>query len=487
MKTTITDCRSFGQISKAIFFILFLSAGLFASVASAQTLTSDHLDYSPGDTAILSGCGFQPGETVTMQVVRADGSPSTGDTPWNIVADANGCFSTGWIVPADAWQQLLLATADGQSSGSHAETTFTDAGTFDTIDFHQASNQNHPTDPIAWINGILNPNNSDYTEGIGVPQRTIFTGIVPTAGNTHALTFGHQAVKGGVRAYDFLISWAQSVQTAADLLNNPVNELQNLFAQKCDGAISAAALPPCQNNTNHFYALLPDVMGDASTISCGLPPPVATNDVIISFEIEYGQRGIDLYGNAPITAASVTFTGYTSSGSDSYANYILNWTSTSTSMVILMAGRSSQSCVSGTHCHGYGPGCGAGSINGGPYHFKLFDFDGHTTGNQDNQLQASAVTPVIDCNNVVIATTNNSTCPNTVATYTSTVTNTQSNFCTNATHSWSISNNTSGATFTTATHSASVGVNYGPNCGSFQLCDTITCDEGTLICCTTIT
>ncbi|MBK5285432.1 MAG: hypothetical protein JJE25_08500, partial [Bacteroidia bacterium] len=133
--------------------LLFICSALFlfSSAVNAQTLTSDHLDYSPGDTAILSGCGFQPGETVIMQVVRADGSPSTGDAPWSIAADANGCFSTGWIVPADAYQQLLLATADGQSSGLHAETTFTDAGTFDTIDFQQAANQNHPASALSWI------------------------------------------------------------------------------------------------------------------------------------------------------------------------------------------------------------------------------------------------------------------------------------------------------------------------------------------------
>src|SRR5688572_1321046 len=188
---TITDCKSFAKISKALFFILFLSAAFFASSANAQTLTSDHLDYSPGDTAVLTGTGFWPGETVTVQVVNADGSPNSNDAPFNVIADANGNFVTLWLVPADssAWEELLLATADGQSSGLHAECSFTDAVTFDTIDFHQAANEDHPTLPIEWINGILNPNNSDYFEGIGVPQRILFTGIVPTPGDTHQLTF----------------------------------------------------------------------------------------------------------------------------------------------------------------------------------------------------------------------------------------------------------------------------------------------------------
>src|SRR5262249_34570811 len=149
MKTSTADCRSFVKIFKAFLLTIILSAGLFAS-ANAQTLTSDHLDYAPGDPATLTGTGFQPGETVTVRVVNADGSPNSNDAPFTVTADANGNFVTVWIVPADssALGQMLLATADGQSSGLHAECTFTDSSTFATIDFHQASNQDHPTVPI---------------------------------------------------------------------------------------------------------------------------------------------------------------------------------------------------------------------------------------------------------------------------------------------------------------------------------------------------
>src|SRR5262249_18842451 len=43
---------------------------------------------------------------------------------------------------------------------------------------------------------------------------------------------------------------------------------------------------------------------------------------------------------------------------------------------------------------GYGSGLGAGSINGGPYHFKLSTLDGSSLGSQDNQIQAGAIIPV---------------------------------------------------------------------------------------------
>src|ERR1041384_6084304 len=96
---TITDCRSFA--SKALFFILILSAGLITA-ASAQTLTSDHLEYAPGDVATLTGTGFLPLEIVTVQVVNSDGSPNSNDAPFNVIADINGNFVTTWVVPADS-------------------------------------------------------------------------------------------------------------------------------------------------------------------------------------------------------------------------------------------------------------------------------------------------------------------------------------------------------------------------------------------------
>src|SRR5205823_5147593 len=148
---------------------------------------------------------------------------------------------------------------------------------------------------------------------------------------------------------------------------------------------------------------------------------------------------------------------------DSYANYELHWTSASTSMVILMAGHSAQSCVSPQPpCYGYGPGCGSGSINGGPYHFKLFDFDGHTTGNQDNQLQASALTPVISCADVTISGADN-VCPGTTNTYTETL-NTSVSSCSNAIHHWTINGD---GTISGSVTGTSVSVQAGSICGQF--------------------
>src|SRR5215471_16448888 len=91
-----------------------------------STLTTDKTGYAPTDPAILTGSGFQVGETVDLQVVRGDGTTYTG---WSVtdggagdldgVADGN--IKTNWSVPMDAPGNSFTATATGESSGSSAQ------------------------------------------------------------------------------------------------------------------------------------------------------------------------------------------------------------------------------------------------------------------------------------------------------------------------------------------------------------------------------
>ena len=106
------------------------------------------------------------------------------------------------------------------------------------MDFKQASNDNAPLalGDVFWINSILQQNNSQWFEGMSVPQRIIFLGIPPDPSHTYTLAFNHQATKtqGGTlhHAYDFITSWSQAQDAAnapapqippSDLLN-PINE-----------------------------------------------------------------------------------------------------------------------------------------------------------------------------------------------------------------------------------------------------------------------
>jgi hypothetical protein len=119
-------------LTLAVVLLLGLLGTSHVSAARLNTtiVKTDTLDYAPGDSVIITGSGYWPGETVTVSVVNFY-NPGIGDNrpPWDIVADPAGNFETFWIVPSDGVDQTYLVTASGQSSGIEATTTFTDCNT----------------------------------------------------------------------------------------------------------------------------------------------------------------------------------------------------------------------------------------------------------------------------------------------------------------------------------------------------------------------
>jgi hypothetical protein len=102
----------------------------FAS--SNATVTTDKLDYQPGQTVTVSGTGFEPGETV---IVKIHEDPHTvyerGLIEGNPTADANGNFSGTYLVQEYDLNMKFVLGARGQTSGRTAQTTFTDNRNWD--------------------------------------------------------------------------------------------------------------------------------------------------------------------------------------------------------------------------------------------------------------------------------------------------------------------------------------------------------------------
>jgi len=119
---------------RSLLFILFAITLTSVNVFSqSATIATDQPDYAPGSTAIITGSGFTPGETVTLQVLHdptgGDDATDPSHQPFTTVADANGNVSSSWYVPSDADElgATLKLTAVGQSSGLQAAAVFTDA------------------------------------------------------------------------------------------------------------------------------------------------------------------------------------------------------------------------------------------------------------------------------------------------------------------------------------------------------------------------
>src|SRR5688500_5381781 len=118
-------------------------SGAIPSVAfkRAALIHTDRHDYQPGDTAVLTGSGFEPNETVTLQVVHLTGGNEggAGHEPFTVTADLAGQIGADatspvtWLVdPADSLGAVFRLTAIGGTSKRIAVTAFTDVGTLNS-------------------------------------------------------------------------------------------------------------------------------------------------------------------------------------------------------------------------------------------------------------------------------------------------------------------------------------------------------------------
>jgi hypothetical protein len=217
------------------------------------------------------------------------------------------------------------------------------------VDFTQGANGDtvhaQPLGDITWINGILNPDNSEYFEGVSTLQRILFDSVTTTAGNVHTLTFSHQAAKGSAHAYDFLTSWNQALAATSVIAPGTLVD-HNTDSTDADTLIEAHEPGPASpaNFTSVVTALRSGPPANIKDVE--IPDNMGTllgdnvQSRIAAYEGFFGNRTLRIYGNAPITAASMTFNGY--SGSGPLANYTLTWTSSSTQIFIEFAGHLAQ-------------------------------------------------------------------------------------------------------------------------------------------------
>src|SRR5881397_1627107 len=111
--------------------IVGLVGGFLAALAlpaSAATVVTDKGDYSPGENVVITGSGWEPGETVVL--ILHEDPQLDPDLQLTAFADENGDFTNkDFSVDVFDIGVTFTLTATGGSSGLTAETTFTDAPT----------------------------------------------------------------------------------------------------------------------------------------------------------------------------------------------------------------------------------------------------------------------------------------------------------------------------------------------------------------------
>jgi hypothetical protein len=140
--------------------------------STKATVTTDRSDYAPGETVIITGLGWRPGERVSIVVHEEPmGAP---DLTLEAVVDSSGRFTNTEFSPdeGDVGRKFVL-TAIGQTSGFTAQTTFADAanvrvrttpstGPSITVSWEKFSNTTCSGSPST--TGSTSVNNSGFTK-----------------------------------------------------------------------------------------------------------------------------------------------------------------------------------------------------------------------------------------------------------------------------------------------------------------------------------
>jgi hypothetical protein len=246
------------------------------------------------------------------------------------------------------------------------------------VDFSQGSNRNPHQGEVVWIRGILRQNNSLYIEGMSTLQRIIFFNIPKTIDDVHTLTLSHQANELTSHAYDFITSWPQAVKAGMAIGGLPLFANLNECGPQIGPPESLADVCVILHGSGFTITTdVPDTMGPL------LGDEVASKAA--AYESYFGNRTVKIYGDSPISAASMSFDGYRGNA-DMYAQYTLTWTSRSSSILIEMAGHLAVTVDPLQAGIGYGDGRGSANFYGGPYRFRLHQLDGASLGVQENQI-----------------------------------------------------------------------------------------------------
>ena len=370
--------------------LLALVAGI-TGVQGAPTLTTDKADYFSGDTAHISGGGYAPG-VYALPVMRPDGSVVKGD----------GSFTLGWdTVTADAEGNLTYDYkldgivgvyearvyppdwSEDWSQAPIASVRFTDAD----IDFKQCQNDNAAggrndgiRDPCEWGTGGINQINSKYTEGDAVPQRLFHR--IGTAGR-HVMRFEYEFSKADKYAYDFLTN-VDGTQSGA--LLNACGQLQGwvslstctaLFSGAFDAAIPPDTFDAVASRENPPGLGARNILvGGVTSASVTFPPLNGLDDPGEAHDPDTDPDCFQNCGDSKVLI-DVTFT----TGAD---NQIVG---------LWFAGHLAEAADPPGPAIGWGPGFGASSISGSPFHVSYLTLDGGSVGKRDNQLQSGAVIP----------------------------------------------------------------------------------------------
>jgi PKD domain/K319L-like, PKD domain len=110
----------------AVTLLVGIGTGWASDPVAIPSISSDKADYAPGETVVLTGEGWQPGESVTIRVEDEEGMSWSREV--SVAADEEGQLRDEFPLP-EWFVATYRVTAAGEASGV-AITSFTDGNVF---------------------------------------------------------------------------------------------------------------------------------------------------------------------------------------------------------------------------------------------------------------------------------------------------------------------------------------------------------------------
>ena len=350
--TTKRRFQGFVGVSIALLVIVLIATSV---MAIDPIISTDKLDYTPGEIVTITGTGFAHSTEYSIPVKRPDGTIVTIDpethavTPGydNVTSDVDGNFvyeyqlngieglyevrvyDTPWV--STNWDDVITYPPV-------AVTTFTDS----SITLQQCRNGADGLGPCDWTGGNAGASNSHLLEGEFIPYRL----AIPIAGDTSdSVTIGWDITK-----YD-----SQEAKHAIDYIGTYNDSVS--FADPCDPSVAGVS---CNLASATTYLIPPD---NQAPPGLQIPGEFTIWNGTITSVSSYG-----LVGDPTVETASRSIT----------INYTVDSGATG-GVVIAWGGHIA-------HHLDWEPEPTAAYINGSPYHTFLVDF-----GSMDVSLNAGAV------------------------------------------------------------------------------------------------
>ena len=253
--------------------------------SSNATVTTDKLDYIPGETAVISGTGWQANEMLDLLIYE---DPYTNiERRVTAQTDSNGNFSGNYLVEDRDLNVTFIIGAKGQTSGKTAQTTFTDGHTVTSV-----SPNNGPTTggTLITITGTgFNPGNATYTVSIGGVAATSVTRINSTTitALTPANTQGAKNVVVTINGTDSATLTNGFTYNNAQSINGTWDEATTTITANASGLTTAS--------TYHIDFVPPTGTGGSTTSSTSFTgSTTATRTLVQSSLIRVGIWTLNL-------------------------------------------------------------------------------------------------------------------------------------------------------------------------------------------------